>query len=69
MVKIIAATYYKTFFKIMAFLLVYVLMQTLSPYLTAVMMRYISHKEDYAGYYGIVLFVLVVLLEIVKSVS
>lgn len=46
----------------MAYLLVYVLMQTVSPYLTALMMRYIAHKEDYANYYGVVLFILVILL-------
>jgi hypothetical protein len=44
-------------------------MQTVSPYLTALMMRYIAHKQDYTYYYGVMMFVFVIFLEIVKSIS
>lgn len=69
LLKLIAKTYLKQFLTILAYLLVYVVMQTVSPYLTALMMRYIAHKEDYADYYGVMLFVFVIVLEIVKSIS
>jgi len=69
LLKIIAKTYYKPFLTILTYLIVYVVMQTVSPYLTALMMRYIAHKEDYADYYGVMLFVFVIVLEIVKSIS
>lgn len=43
-------------------------METLSPFLTAMIMRYIAHREDYESYYGGLLFGLTILLQFVRAI-
>jgi len=52
---------------IVFFLVIYVTIQCLSPWITALMMNYISHKEDYESYYGYMLFGVILILQVVKS--
>lgn len=69
LIKILLKTFYCQFLTILGFLTVFVSIQSLSPYLTALIMRYISHRDDYEPYYGGLLFGLILLLQLVKSLS
>jgi len=53
----------------MAFLILYVVVQSVNPYLTALIMRYISHKEDCESYYGWVMFGIIIFAQTIKSLS
>jgi hypothetical protein len=69
LIKVLTKTYLCEFLTILAFLTLYVSIQSLSPYLTSLIMRYVAHKDDYAYYYGGMLFATVLLLQMVKSLS
>ena len=69
MVKILAKTYYRQFLTVMFFVITYVTMEAVSPYLTAVIMRYIGDREGYPSYFGGLIFALTILLQVVRSVS
>jgi hypothetical protein len=50
-------------------LVVYVIVQSANPYLTALIMRYISNKSDYESYYGWMMFGIIILAQTLKSLS
>lgn len=62
-----AKTYLCEFLTILAFVTVFISCESFSPYMTALIMRYISHREDYESYYGALLFGLTILLQIIKA--
>jgi hypothetical protein len=65
--KVLAKTYYCPFIVVLTYMVIYVAIQCINPYLTALMMNYISHKEDYDSSYGWFLFSLILFLQIVKA--
>ena len=54
---------------IVFFVTIFVSIQSVSPYLTALIMRYISNKNDYESYYGGMLFGIIVVAQTLKSLS
>lgn len=50
-------------------MIIYVAVQSINPYLTALIMRYISHKEDYESYYGWMMFGIIIVAQTLKSLS
>jgi ABC-type multidrug transport system fused ATPase/permease subunit len=66
--KAMVKSYYCSFLMVMVFLGIYVGIQSAAPFVTALMIRYISHKADYEAHYGILLFAGILLMQIVKSI-
>lgn len=62
-------TYQCEFMAVLGFLVVNITVVSIGPYLTALIMRYISHREDYPSGYGGILFALIMVLQVVKSLS
>ena len=69
LMKVLAKTYWCEFMKILTFVTIYVSIQSLSPYLTALVMRYISDRDSYESYYGGLLFGIIVIVQTLKSLS
>lgn len=55
------------FLTILAYIFIFISSESISPYLTALIMRYISHRSDYESSYGGLLFGFTVLLQVVKA--
>ena len=49
--------------------MIFVAVQSANPYITSLIMRYISHKEDYPSYYGGLMFLLIISMQTFKSLS
>lgn len=67
--KVLAKTYLCEFLGILACLFIFVTIQSANPYVTSLIMRYISNKEDYPDYYGWLMFLVIIFMQTLKSLS
>ena len=67
--KVLAKTYLCEFMSIIPCMVVFVTVQSANPYVTSLIMRYISHKDDYSPYYGWIMFLVIITMQTLKSLS